>query len=45
MFARNVWFTLTFKNDERVLRKAAGLHTTLAQEMLEESPDGDFETQ
>lgn len=45
MFIRNVLFTLTFKNDERVLRKAVKLHTTLVQEMLKESPDGDFETQ
>lgn len=41
----NIWFTLTFKNDERVIRKAVELHRQLVQEMKRDSSDGDFETQ
>ncbi|KAI1740505.1 FAD-binding domain-containing protein [Xylaria scruposa] len=42
---RNIWFTLTFKNDEKTLAKAVELHGKLVEEMKAESPDGDFETQ
>jgi hypothetical protein len=42
---RNIWFSVTFKNDERVLTKAVELHHRLVEEMKADSPDGDFETQ
>ncbi|KAJ8131960.1 hypothetical protein O1611_g1667 [Lasiodiplodia mahajangana] len=42
---RNIWFTLTFKNDENALAKAVELHRKLVEEMKMESSDGDFETQ
>lgn len=41
----NIWFTLTFKNDERVIRKAVHLHRELVESMKRDSSDGDFETQ
>lgn len=41
----NIWFTLTFKNDERVIRKAVEMHRGLVEYMKQNSPDGDFETQ
>ncbi|OAL43311.1 FAD-binding domain-containing protein [Pyrenochaeta sp. DS3sAY3a] len=41
---RNIWFTLTFKNDERVIRRAVELHQQLVEDMKENSSDGDFET-
>lgn len=39
-----MWFTLTFKNDERVIRKAVSLHRVLVEAMKRDSSDGDFET-
>ncbi|KAI5918896.1 FAD-binding domain-containing protein [Camillea tinctor] len=42
---RNIWFTLTFKNDLDTLAKAVDLHNKLVDEMKVESSDGDFETQ
>ncbi|KAI1408056.1 FAD-binding domain-containing protein [Hypoxylon sp. FL1857] len=42
---RNIWFTVTFKNDIRVITKAVELHHNLVEEMKVESSDGDFETQ
>lgn len=42
---RNIWFTATFKNDERIIAKAVALHKQLVDEMKAESSDGDFETQ
>jgi hypothetical protein len=42
---RNIWFTLTFKNDERVLAKAVSLHHEFVEDLKRTSPDGDFETQ
>lgn len=41
----NIWFTLTFKNDERVIRKAVEMHRGLVEYMKQNSPDGHFETQ
>lgn len=41
----NIWFTLTFKNDERVITKAVEMHRGLVEYMKQNSPDGDFETQ
>ena len=41
----NIWFTLTFKNDERVIRKAVEMHRGLVEYMKQNSPDGNFETQ
>lgn len=42
---RNIWFSVTFKNDDRVLNKAIELHHRLVEEMKADSPDGDFGTQ
>ena len=42
---RNIWFTLTFKNDERVITKAVDLHRDFVEDLKRTSPDGDFETQ
>lgn len=36
---------MTFKNDERVIRKAVDLHRKLVEDMKRDSSDGDFETQ
>ncbi|CRK25897.1 hypothetical protein BN1708_014363 [Verticillium longisporum] len=41
----NVWFTLTFKNDERVIQKSAELHEKLVAEMLETVPTNELGTQ
>lgn len=41
----NIWFTVTLKNDERVIRKSVELHHRLVDEMKRDSSDGDFETQ
>ncbi|EGY17066.1 hypothetical protein VD0002_g302 [Verticillium dahliae] len=41
----NVWFTLTFKNDERVIQKSAELHEKLVAEMLKTVPTNDLGTQ
>ncbi|KAM0326585.1 hypothetical protein ACHAQA_006454 [Verticillium albo-atrum] len=41
----NVWFTLTFKNDVRIIQKAADLHETLVAEMLEVVPADELGTQ
>ncbi|KAJ8123864.1 hypothetical protein ONZ43_g283 [Nemania bipapillata] len=42
---RNIWFTLTLKNDEKTLAKAVELHSKLVEDMKADSSDGDFETQ
>ncbi|KAK5659469.1 hypothetical protein OQA88_670 [Cercophora sp. LCS_1] len=41
----NIWFTATFKNDTRVVAKAAELHDQLVEDMKAFIPDGDFITQ
>lgn len=41
----DLWFTLSFKNDARVLEYAVTTHDQLAEDMLAQSPDGDFITQ
>lgn len=41
----DLWFTLTFKNDARVLEYAVSTHSQLVEDMLAQSPDGDFITQ
>lgn len=42
---RDIWFTLSFKNDHRVLEHAVSTHDQLVKDMLAQSPDGDFITQ
>ncbi|OTA92459.1 hypothetical protein M434DRAFT_387304 [Hypoxylon sp. CO27-5] len=42
---RNIWFSVTIKNDIRIITKAVELHHDLVEEMKAESSDGDFETQ
>ncbi|KAH6884933.1 hypothetical protein B0T10DRAFT_493000 [Thelonectria olida] len=42
---RNVWFSLTFANDARIIKKAADLHAVFVQELLAEIPAGDLGTQ
>ncbi|GAW17542.1 hypothetical protein ANO14919_070000 [Xylariales sp. No.14919] len=39
------WFTLTLKNDVRILSKAAEVHNTLVDELKSYVPEGDFVTQ
>lgn len=41
----DIWFTLTFKNDKRVLEYAVETHKQLVSDMQSLSPDGDFITQ
>ncbi|KAF7556712.1 hypothetical protein G7Z17_g1235 [Cylindrodendrum hubeiense] len=41
----NVWFSLTFANDARIIEKAAGLHNAMVAELLEEIPAADLGTQ
>ncbi|KAF4971252.1 hypothetical protein FSARC_1874 [Fusarium sarcochroum] len=41
----NVWFSLSFANDARVIRKAAKLHATFVSELLAEIPTTDVGTQ
>lgn len=41
----DVWFTLSFKNDARVYEHAVSTHNQLVEDMLAQSPDGDFITQ
>lgn len=41
----NIWWSLTFKNDERLIRKNVDLHHQLVKEMKKESSDDEFETQ
>lgn len=41
----DLWFTLSFKNDARVLEYAVTTHNQLVEDMLAQSPDGDFITQ
>lgn len=40
-----VWFTLSFKNDARIVRKASELHEKLVEELKQAVPEGDFVTQ
>lgn len=40
-----MWFTATFKNDTRVVAKAADLHDGLVSDLKSFIPDGDFVTQ
>ncbi|KAM0426435.1 hypothetical protein ACHAPT_008126 [Fusarium lateritium] len=42
---RNVWFSLTFANDARIIQKAAELHDTFVKELLEEIPATELGTQ
>ncbi|KAK2598312.1 hypothetical protein N8I77_011735 [Diaporthe amygdali] len=41
----DLWFTLSFKNDARVLEHAVETHNQLVEDLLVQSPDGDFITQ
>ncbi|KAM0540771.1 hypothetical protein ACHAPJ_013516 [Fusarium lateritium] len=41
----NVWFSLTFANDARVIRKAAELHAAFVKDLLAEIPATDVGTQ
>lgn len=41
----DIWLTLTFKNDKRVLNYAVKTHAQLVKDMLSLSPDGNFITQ
>jgi hypothetical protein len=41
----NTWFTATFKNDARIVMKAAELHEELVEKLKVLIPDGDFVTQ
>ncbi|KAI3392229.1 hypothetical protein diail_5984 [Diaporthe ilicicola] len=41
----NTWFTSTFKNDTRIVAKAAELHEGLVEKLKALIPDGDFVTQ
>lgn len=45
LFISNSWFTLTFKNDPRVVKKAAELHKSYVEEMLKIVPPKDLVTQ
>ncbi|KAF2130675.1 FAD-binding domain-containing protein [Dothidotthia symphoricarpi CBS 119687] len=42
---RNIWFTLTFKNDIRIYQKIVELHEQLVNEWKADSPDPNFITQ
>lgn len=41
----DTWFTLTFKNDIRILQHASALHDKLVEELIRFIPEQDFETQ
>ncbi|KAK7926711.1 hypothetical protein PG985_003709 [Apiospora marii] len=41
----NAWFTLTLRNDERLLKKATDVHERLVADLQAHVPDGDFITQ
>ncbi|KAI1375604.1 hypothetical protein F4677DRAFT_421859 [Hypoxylon crocopeplum] len=41
----DIWFTATFKNDVRIVSKAAELHEAMVEEFKAFIPDGDFWTQ
>lgn len=41
----DVWFTLTFKNDARILTKASALHDQLVADLTALIPEQDFITQ
>ncbi|KAI1371225.1 FAD-binding domain-containing protein [Hypoxylon crocopeplum] len=41
----DAWFTLCFKNDKRIMNKAAEVHQTLIDELKSYVSDGDFITQ
>ncbi|KAI0391299.1 hypothetical protein F5Y17DRAFT_468321 [Xylariaceae sp. FL0594] len=41
----DIWFTATFKNDARIVRKAVELHEKLVGELQSHIADGDFWTQ
>lgn len=41
----NSWFTSTFKNDTRIVAKAAELHEQMVERLKAFIPDGDFVTQ
>ncbi|KAI9146840.1 FAD-dependent monooxygenase CTB5 [Paramyrothecium foliicola] len=42
---RNIWWTMTLRNDRNIIAKAVELHNMLVTEMKAQSSDGDFETQ
>jgi len=42
---RNVWFTLTFRNDAAIVKKVAELHDDLVEDLKSLLPPGDFTTQ
>ncbi|KAJ8119894.1 hypothetical protein O1611_g10507 [Lasiodiplodia mahajangana] len=41
----DIWFTATFKNDIRIVNRAAELHEAMVEEIKTFIPDGDFWTQ
>ena len=41
----NSWFTLSFRNDARIIAKAVELHEELVKDLKSFIPDGDFITQ
>lgn len=41
----NVWFSQTFSNDVRIIKKAAELHATFVSDLLKEIPAADLGTQ
>ncbi|RYP39077.1 hypothetical protein DL767_002340 [Monosporascus sp. MG133] len=41
----DIWFTATFKNDVRIVTKAAEMHEDMVEEFKAAIPDGDFWTQ
>lgn len=45
ILSSNVWFSLTFANDARIIKKAAELNSVFVQELLAEIPAGDLGTQ
>lgn len=42
---RQVWFSLTFKNDVEIIKKAAIMHDELVEELKSVLPQGSFSTQ
>lgn len=42
---KQVWFSLTFKNDARIIKKATELHDNLVNELKTVLPVGNFSTQ
>lgn len=45
MIHSNAWFTLTLKNDERIMKRATDVHERLVADLQSYVTDGDFITQ